>query len=392
VALRALHRSIGLVCGGNYKGKGKDSDNNTTLMMDGEAERYMKSIYFDAKHPAGFSKVNKLYHAVKDRYNIGRRDVVNFLLQQDTYTGHVVKKKPKHFYGITIPRPNFMLELDTAHFNFGTKFKYFIVGIDSFSRRIAARAVPDIKMIHSRPAISEIIAELGGTESIRVDQGVEFRSHEVLNMLKRRGIKSYFSYAPYKSAIVERSIRTLKAKLYAVMQHKGSKQWQRYLPDIIKSYNATLHSSIGMAPKDVQPEHVAELWFKAKHTRFVNEPLPKNYKFAINDAVKINQIRENFAKEFYENNSPRIYFVSYRMSPAGVHRYKLKTEHNKPLRGTYTNNQLQAVKITDNTRYRIERVISRKKVGRTLMGLVKWWGYPTEFNSYVAMSEIKKLR
>lgn len=357
-------------------------------------EKHLETIFYEPSHPAAHSGIEKLYKFVKNegRFDYKRKDVQDFLLKQDTYTGHVVKKKAKHFYNLVVPKSNYLIDIDTAHFNFDTPYKYFIVGIDTFSRRAAARAVKNIKATTSRKAVDDIIRELGGTENARFDKGSEFRNEIVLNSLRQRNINPFFSYPPYKSNFVERLIRTLKKKLYAVMQSKGNRHWHRFLPAVIRSYNSSTHSSTDFAPTEVNEEDEGAIWFKTKHENFKKAPTPSPYKFQLNDAVKINQIRENFAKEFYESNSPRIYFISHRRAPAGIQRYSLKDENNRPLPGTYSTRQLQLVKVNENTRYRIEKVLHRKRINNIPHAFVKWFSYPKSFNSYIPVSEIKNLR
>lgn len=358
-----------------------------------DKENYLKELYYNPSHPASFSSIDKLYNFVKSegRFNYKRKEVRDFLLKQDVYTGHVVKKRAKHFYNVVVPRANDTIDMDTAYFDFGTPYKYFILGIDVFTRKAAARAVRDIKSNTSKKAVNEIIQELGGTKKLRVDRGVEFKNRVVLNSLKQQNIDAYFSFAPYKSNYVERLIRTLKRKLYVTMQSKGSKEWEKFLPDVLNAYNNSTHSSTGIAPSKVRARDEATIWFNTKHNNFKKAPVPKPYKFQLNDRVKINQIRENFAKEFYENNSPRLYFISHRDAPAGIQRYRLKDENNRSLPGSYSERQLQLARVNAETRYRIEKIIKRKRINNIPHALVKWFGYPSEFDTWIAVSEIEDL-
>lgn len=371
-----------------------ESVNENSDQLDETKLTHLKAIYYNASHKAGFSALDKLYKFVRDEglYNYKKKEVKDFLLHQDVYTGHVVKRKAKRFYNVVVPRANDTIDMDTAHFNFDTAYKYFVVGIDIFTRKAAARALRDIKATSSKKAINEIIQELGGTKKLRIDRGVEFKNRNVLKSLKSQNIEPYFSFAPYKSNYAERLIRTLKRKLYLVMQSKGTKRWETILPDVIKSYNDSIHSSTGHAPNNVNDNDESDIWFHVKHKNFKKAPIPKKYKFELNDTVKINSIRENFAKEFYENNSIRHYFISHRSAPSGIQRYKLKDENNRSLPGSYSTNQLQPVKINENTRYRIEKILHRKRIRNIPHAFIKWFGYPQEFNTYIPVSEIERLQ
>ena len=55
---------------------------------------YLTDIYYDPKHPAAFSTVDKLYNASrKDGKSYSRADVERFLLEQDTYTLYKPQRK-----------------------------------------------------------------------------------------------------------------------------------------------------------------------------------------------------------------------------------------------------------------------------------------------------------
>ena len=56
----------------------------------------------------------------------------------------------------------------------------------------------------------------------------------------------------------------------------------------------------------------------------------------------------------------------------------------KKLRGTFYREELQK---TDQTIYRIEKVIRKTKD----KALVKWKGYPAEFNSWIPLMDLQSL-
>jgi len=67
-------------------------------------------------------------------------------------------------------------------------------------------------------------------------------------MLQRHNIRFYTSdNYDIKAAVVERFNRTLKTKMYKYFTFKNID----VLQDLVDSYNATYHRSIGMAPNEV---------------------------------------------------------------------------------------------------------------------------------------------
>ena len=58
-----------------------------------------------------------------------------------------------------------------------------------------------------------------------------------------------------KAQTVERFKRTLKNKLYKIMEHYRDSKWLPHLEAVIKSYNNTPHSSTDVAPNHVTQEN-----------------------------------------------------------------------------------------------------------------------------------------
>jgi hypothetical protein len=54
-----------------------------------------------------------------------------------------------------------------------------------------------------------------------------------------------------KASIVERFNRTLKTKMWKYFTHRETLKYMDVLPDMVESYNRTVHRSIGMPPAEV---------------------------------------------------------------------------------------------------------------------------------------------
>jgi len=307
------------------------------------------------------------------------------------YSTHVVKKKPKHWTRVITPGPNYLAHVDSAHFDFKGAFKYFIVMIDVFSRKLAARAVSDLKATTANTAIQSMLDELHNFEYLRMDFGKEYKNRLVTSALRARKINYMYSYPPMKSNYAERVIRTLKARLYRVMQRKGDDDWAKFLPKVVKAYNNRKHTSLGISPNEVTEANTAALWFKFKKKNLRTMPRPQAYKFDINDGVRVNFVRKAFDKEYFEQNSPAVYFISTRYNRGNVHRYRLKTDRNHPLDGTFLADQLQRARVNNETEYRIDHVIRYRRINGVLHAYVKWRGYDNSYNSYIPAAHVVDL-
>ena len=80
-------------------------------------------------------------------------------------------------------------------------------------------------------------------KKIWVDKGKEFYNKDVKDL-----IELYSTENEEKSSIVERWIRTMKEKMWKYFTDKNTNTYIDILPDLVKKYNNTKHSSIKMTP------------------------------------------------------------------------------------------------------------------------------------------------
>lgn len=357
--------------------------------------KYLHSIYYNLEHVAGFSTLNVLYKYVREhsgKSNLSRDDVAQFLQKQEVYTTHLSKHRPKHWNKIIIPFEKYMYDFDTAHFNVGdAKYKYFVLGIDGYTRKMEARAVENMKAETVSKAVKDIIDTLGVPMKMRVDRGKEYVNSTMNKLLKDMNIDVVYSYAPRKSQLAERAIRTVKSGLFKRMQHNGNKNWSKFLPLVVKNYNNKQHRSIGMAPNSVNKTNEAALWFKNKHDAFDKQPPPTKYKFNINDTVRLKLPKELYSKDFDEKFSSQVYYIASRHSPQNVNRYKVKNVQNELLPSSYSEQELVKVIVDENTQYRVEKILRKKLMHGIPHVYVKWLGYSRQFNSWIPATDLEEL-
>ena len=100
---------------------------------------------------------------------------------------------------------------------------------------------------------------------VRTDKGKEFLNTQFQTLLKREGLEFQVCRNPdVKCAVVERVNRTLRHKLHRYFTYKNTYHYLDVLPKFIKGYNASVHSSTGMAPADVRDTDVLTIWNKMR--------------------------------------------------------------------------------------------------------------------------------
>ena len=80
------------------------------------------------------------------------------------------------------------------------------------------------------------------------DQGRELYNKPMQEWLDSNSILIYSTHNEGKSVIVERFVKTLKAKIYKKMTASDSKSYLRYLNKLVHQYNNTYHHFINKKP------------------------------------------------------------------------------------------------------------------------------------------------
>ena len=75
-------------------------------------------------------------------------------------------------------------------------------------------------------------------------------------------------------------------------------------------------------------------------------------------------------------------FTIHEVHPSDPPVYRLRDDLGEVLDGTFYELELQ-VSVPADKVYRVESVLQRRKVGRRTEALVKWFGYPSKFNSWI---------
>ena len=169
-------------------------------------------------------------------------------------------------------------------------------------------------------------------KKIITDQGTEFFNKHFKALLKDEDIELYNTYNETKASVMERLIRTLKTRMWRYFTAKKTMRYMNMLPDLVYSYNHTIHRSIKMKPADVTTNNEKQVW----HTLYDDHDEVKHvkYKFNIGDQVRISKIKRTFEKGYLPNFSKEIFTVSkqIRHDPPV---YELKDYDSEELKGTF---------------------------------------------------------
>ena len=129
-----------------------------------------------------------------------------------------------------------------AFTKFNRGVKYLLAVIDVFSKYGWLIPLKD-KTGKSVASALKTIFEERKPKKVWVDKGKEFYNKDVKDL-----ITLYSTENEEKASVVERWIRTMKEKMYKYFTANSANVYIDQLPDLVKEYNNTRHSSIKMTP------------------------------------------------------------------------------------------------------------------------------------------------
>ena len=229
-------------------------------------------------------------------------------------------------------------------------------------------------------ALRRVFARGRQPQRFQTDDGREFDNRVVQHLLNMENIRFFTVQSQFKAAVCERFNRTLKTKMWRYFTRTGNYHWVNVLSDLLTSYNAAVHRSIGVAPIEVTHENEHALWLRQEREglqrvgqRDITTP------FRMGDQVRISVAKDIFDKGYLPNWSEQIYTVSQVLN-VDPKQYKLQDYNNEEIRGSFYTAEMQ--KVVPPERYAVERVIRQRSVRGRKQYFVKWLGYGNEFNSW----------
>ena len=127
-----------------------------------------------------------------------------------------------------------------AFSKFNRGIKYLLAVIDVFSKYGCLIPLKDKTGKSVASGLKTIFKERK-PEKMWIDKGKEFYNKDVKDL-----IELYSTENEEKSSVVERWIRTMKEKMWKYFTANSTNVYINQLPDLVREYNNTRHSSIKM--------------------------------------------------------------------------------------------------------------------------------------------------
>jgi hypothetical protein len=143
---------------------------------------------------------------------------------------------------------------------------------------------------------------------VRTDRGKEFLNRPFQEMSKKEGIEFQVRRNPnVKCAVVEKSHRTIRERLYKYFTHKNTYRYTDVLPKFVAAYNDTVHGTTGMAPSKVGESDILNIWNKMRARQ--NKIKTNVAKFRVVQHVRISKEKMKFAMGGEQNYTTEIFKI-----------------------------------------------------------------------------------
>ena len=312
----------------------------------------MDKYYYDDK--TGFVSADKLYQKVKGKFS--RKEVDEYVKKQELSQMFKPYRKP-HRYLPIYGKPN-SYQMDLA---FLPKFKrqnkghwVLMVVININTRYLVVIALKDKTQSSLVKGFERVLKDTR-IEHLATDKEAGL-GHRFITTLEKNDVSHYYVDHAWRA---ERVIRTIKGRLNKMMEYKQSVKWIDVIDDVVENYNSTVHSSIGIAPKNVGRKEEQRI---IKEAQAKTVGIVGKLDIEVGDKVRIGNPKKLFEKEG-KGYSDKVYTVV----EVDKLRVKLKDENGNVVRKRYLPYQLLEIEdVEARTGSKVDEV--RKEEGRRITG------------------------
>ena len=360
--------------------------------------KWLTKTYTNPSHAAGYGGWRPLWEAARQHRSPApsQRQVKEWLQSQHTYTLHkpVQRKFRRDSYHVSGIDHLWQADLSVlnAYQKQNNGNKYLLCVIDVFSKMAWVQPMKAKTSSALMKAFSQILRQAKGRIPVQLqtDKGTEFVNRPFQTMLKKLGIHFYTSQNPEtKAAVVERFQRTLKNRMWRYFTQHKTRHYTKVLPQLMRSYNHSVHRTIGRRPVDVTPDDpLAEI----RVLDFMDQKKKKTTKKTTSyllpgNRVRISRTKGAFTKGYLPNWTTELFTVHSLVQGRDPPVYRIQDDHGDLLKGTFYAKEIQPVQKTDDV-YEVDQILKRRKVKGQEELLVSWVGYPKSFNSWIPASHL----
>jgi hypothetical protein len=269
------------------------------------------------------------------------------------------------------------------------RVRFLLVVIDVFSRFVWVEPLRNKKNTSVEVAFERIFARGRVPRRLRTDNGKEFTGNLIDDYYNRKNITHFVSFNEVKANYAERAIKTLKSKISRYMTHMQTARYINVLQDLVHSYNNTVHSSVKMAPSEVNRNNEVPLWWMQYRPDDKYPPPQIPFKLREGDNVRIPKLGNIFSREYDMRWTGEIFVIVERFRRDNINMYRVEDREGGPVHGTFYEAELQRVLPNTGTedgtnQWRVEEIVNRRRApDGTMQALVSFRGWPRFYNRWI---------
>lgn len=368
----------------------------------------LNKIYYSLGETGAYYSAEKLRRLLKENYfmNVNFKDIQKWLESQYAYTLHRKRRKTFKRNPIIATHIDHNWQMDIAFLADYSKLPgskkvnkgniCFLLCVDVLSRFAWGEPMKSKSGEATTKALESILKRSfpRKPEKLQADKGREFYNAKFKSLLKQNKIKLYSTESDQKAAIAERTIQTIKNILYRYLTGEQSKDWVSIFQKAINTYNNTYHKSIKMKPVDVNDVTEGKVINNLYEFLWKKDNIKRKHKFKIGDTVRISLYSRPFEKGYKGLWSKQIYTITQVYDRKPFEMYEIADQKNNKVKGLFYDKELSLVRQTEESFFRVEKILRKKFIGKKLYYYVKFLDYdekewiPAE--NVASISEVKR--
>jgi hypothetical protein len=288
-------------------------------------EKSVEKIFHDIKNRAFLSNASNLHAQLKsssgmrNNQHVSKKEISKYLQSQEVHTLHkpVLKKIKRNHYNLW--GANLLMEIDLADLTSLKKYNdgitFLLVAIDTFSKFTFVAPLRNKTAKEILKGFRQILGKCKiYPKTVQSDSGKEFKNKWFSSMLNHHNIKQNFNItnSPFKNAIIERMIRTLKERIFKYLTFTNKRRYIDILQQLVDNYNDTVHSTTKFRPNAAVSELNQMAVYKNIKAKYTKGGREKNIPAILseNDLVRIPLKKNIFGKGYVPAWSREIFVIS----------------------------------------------------------------------------------
>ena len=375
----------------NYNTDSTDSDSDDENDLEGRSLEHLQNNYANVKSPVAYLGANKLYYYYNR--NISHAKIRKFLSSNESYTLMTPERKSRIFDRTLTFSAHDIIQFDLievcelSESNGG--ITQIICGIDCYTKVAYCQGLLSKHCTLVAQEMYNILIMFGFKPNIvSMDRGSEFNCKTTKALLKKMGVKAYYSQGNYKCAVIERFQSTFQRLIYAHLTEHETLTFIDKLQEFVRIYNTSFNRSIGMTPFEANnPINKNVLDRKTAKYRMKDRAKKIKPTFSIGDTVRLSIKKSKFHRAYNYQNTLARYIIERICLKHIQPCYFKKNENGESLTGRFYAHELV---LTNILTYRSNVIKERMRKGQKEF-LVHYKGYDSSYDQWLRKGQLQKI-